>query len=124
MWHLNFSMCPPAVKSSLIRSFSMSFYGAALWRMTCPELHSTGSAVNKFLRRIWNLLYLSHTALTQRTASVQSVYNIVYHRCKNLMKEAKRCPSLLVQSVSCDAESVPWCFLVITSQAHQVVQSF
>ena len=72
--HLNFGMCSPAVKSSLLRSFCMSFYGAALWRMTCPELHSTETAVNKFLCRIWNLPYLSHTALTQRTASVPSVY--------------------------------------------------
>ena len=27
------------------------------------------------------------------------------------MKAAKRCPSLLVRTVFCDAESVPWCFL-------------
>ena len=50
--HLNFGMCSPAVKSSLLRSFCMSFYGAALWRMTCPQLHSTETAVNKFLCRI------------------------------------------------------------------------
>ena len=109
--HLNFGMCSPAVKSSLLRSFCMSFYATALWRMTCPELHSMETAVNKFLCRIWNLPYLSHTALTQRIASVQSLYNIVYQRCKNLMKAAKRCPSLLVRTVFCDAESVPWCFL-------------
>ena len=26
------------------------------------------------------------------------------------MKAAKRCPSLLVRTVFCDTESVPWCF--------------
>ena len=76
-----------------------------------PELHYIETAVNKFLRHIWNLPYISHTALTQKTASVQSVYNLVYHRCKNLMKAAKRCSSLLARTVFCDvAESVPWCF--------------
>ena len=44
-------------------------------------------------------------------ASVQSLYNIVYQRCKNRMKAAKRCPSPLVRTVFYDAESVPWCFL-------------
>ena len=108
--HLNFGMCSPAVKS-LLRSFCMSFYIAALWRMICPELHSTETAVKMFLRRIWNLPYLSYTALTQEL-HLCSVYNIVYHhRCKNLMKAGKRCLSLLVRTEFCNAESVSWCFL-------------
>ena len=74
-------------------------------------LRSLEVAVNKFLRRIWNLPYFSHTALTQRTASVESVYSVVYHRCRRLLKATKRCPSLLVRTVFCDVESVSWCFL-------------
>ena len=108
---LNFGMCSPAVKSYLLRSFCMSFYGAVLWRMACPELHSLEIAVNKSIRRIWFLPSLSHTALTQRIASVESVCNMVYYRCRNILRAAKRCPSLFVRSVFCGAESAPWCFL-------------
>ena len=54
------------------------------------------------------LPYFSHTALTERTASVESVYTVVYHRCRSLLKAAKRCPSLLVRTVFCDIESVSW----------------
>ena len=41
---------------------------------------------------------------------MESVYNMVYYRCRNILRVAKRCPSLLVRSVFCGAESAPWCF--------------
>jgi len=47
----------------------MSFYGAVLWRMACPDLHSLEIAVNNFIRHIW--------FLPQRIASVESVHNII-----------------------------------------------
>ena len=59
--------------------------------MACPELHSLEIAVNKFLRHIW-FLYVSHTALTQRIASVESVYNVVYYSCKNILRAQKYAP--------------------------------
>jgi len=70
--------------------------------MACPELHSLEIAVNKFIRIrcIWFLPFVIHTALTQRIASVESVYNMVYYRCRNILKAAKRCPSLLLHLVS------------------------
>ena len=37
---LNFGVCSAAVKSTLLQSFCMSFYGAALWKLACPELNS------------------------------------------------------------------------------------
>jgi len=58
-----------AVKSDLLKSFCMSFYGAVLWRMACPDLHSLEIAVNNFIRHIW--------FLPQRIASVESVHNII-----------------------------------------------
>ena len=66
----------------------MSFYGAALWRMACPELHSLEIATNKFIQRIWFLPFVSHTALIQRIASVEIVYNMVYYRCRNILRAA------------------------------------
>lgn len=37
---LNFGVRSTAVKSMLLQSFRMSFYGAALWKLACSELHS------------------------------------------------------------------------------------
>ena len=54
--YLNFGMCSPAVKSSLSSDHSVGLFTVR---------HSGGwleTAINKFLRRIWNLPYLSHTA--------------------------------------------------------------
>ena len=108
---LNFGVCSAAVKSMLLQSFCMSFYGAALWKVSCPELHSLEVAFNKVLRRIWNLPYRSHRALTHKTASLQSIYNLVYIRCGRLLQAAKLSPSVLVQHVFLSAALHPWCFL-------------
>ena len=80
----NFGVCSPAVKSCLLQFFCTSFYGAALWRMACPELQLLETALNKMLCRIWNLPYCSHRGLTHRLASMQSIYNLVFLRsaCK------------------------------------------
>ena len=89
----------------------MSFYGAALWKLACPELHLLEVAFNKSLRRIWNLPYCSHGALTHKTASLQSIYNLVYIRSGRLLQATKLSPSVLVQHVFLNAALYPWCFL-------------
>ena len=68
-------------------------------------------AFNEVLCRIWNLAYLSHGALTRKTASLRSIYNLVYIRCGRLLQAAKLSPSILVQHVFLSAVLYPWCFL-------------
>ena len=60
---------------------------------------------------IWNLPYRSHRALTHKTASLQSIYNLVYIKCGRLLQAAKLSPSVLVQHVFLSAALHPWCFL-------------
>ena len=72
---LNFGVCSAAVKSTLLQSL----------KLACHELHSLKVAFNKVLCRIWNLPYRSHGALTHKTASLQSIYNLVYIRCGRLL---------------------------------------
>ena len=57
---LNFGVCSAAVKSTLLQSFCMSFYGAALWKLACPELHSLKVAFNKGLCRIFPIAVMEH----------------------------------------------------------------
>jgi len=107
----NFEVCSSVVKLRLLQSFCTSFYGAALWRLACPELQLFETAFNKILRRIWNLPYCSHRGLTHRTASMQSIYNLVSLRSAKLLQAAKLCPSALVQKSFSVAASVPLSFL-------------
>ena len=99
----------------------MSFYGAALWRMARPELQLLGTALNKMLRRIWNLPYCSHRGLTHRLASMQSIYNLVFLRNTKLLQAARLCPSVLVKRAFSVAVSFPWSFLVIICALHRLL---
>ena len=85
----SFGVCSPAVKSCLLQVFCMSFYGAALWRMACPELQLLETVLNKMLRRIWNLQCCSHRGLTHRLASMQSIYNLAFLRSAKLLHTAR-----------------------------------
>ena len=83
---LNIGVCSAAVKSTLLQLFCMSFYGAALWKLACPELHSLEVAFNKVLHGIWNLPYRSHGALTHhKTAPLQSIYTSSVEDCCKLL---------------------------------------
>ena len=108
---LNFGVCSAAVKSTLLPSFCKFLYGAALRKLACPELHSLKVAFKKILRRIWNLPYCSHGALIHKTASLQSIHNLVYNRRGRLLQAAKLLPSVLVQYVFLSAALYLWCFL-------------
>ena len=107
----SFEFCSAAVKSTLLPSFCKFLYGAALRKLACPELHSLKVAFKKILRRIWNLPYCSHGALIHKTASLQSIHNLVYNRRGRLLQAAKLLPSVLVQYVFLSAALYLWCFL-------------
>ena len=107
--HLSLFCCIEVYVASVI--LYMSFYGAALWKLACPELHSLEVAFNKVLCRIWNLSYRSHGALTHKTASLQSISNLVYIKCGRLLQAAKLSPSILLQHVFLSAALYPWCLL-------------
>ena len=107
----NIGVCSPAVKSCLLQFFCTPFCGTALWRLACPEFQLLETALNKMLRRIWNLPYCSHRGLTHRLASMQSIYNLVFLRSAKLLQAARLCPSVLVQRAFSVAASFPWSFL-------------
>ena len=77
------------------------FKSVFLWSYWCCQSHSVSEscylmlctegtlpwftvAFNKVLHKIWNLPYRSHGALTRKTASLQSIYNLVYIRWKTV----------------------------------------
>ena len=71
-----FSCCDPSVKTQLFSSFCLSLYGAALWRVSCPQLRALEVSFNNILRKIWSLPRQSHTGIVHSVAGLQSIYNI------------------------------------------------
>jgi len=93
--HLNFGAWSPVVMSS-----QNILHVINLWcctRLECPEFHSTLTPLQISSARMKTF---SRTALTQRTASVESIY-----RCRCQCS----CPFLLVQVVLCSTDTVSWC---------------
>jgi len=41
-----FSADDPVVKSRLLQSYCLSLYGSALWKLSCPAIHSIGVSFN------------------------------------------------------------------------------
>ena len=73
----------------LLQSFRMSFYGAALWKLACSELHSLEVV---FCLEFGIFPIAVHGAL-------QSIYNLVHIMCGRLLQAAKLSSLVLVQHV-------------------------
>ena len=84
-----FSCCDPSVKTHLFSSFCLSLNGAALWRVSCPQLRALEVSFNNVLRKIWSLPRHSHTGIVQSVAGLQSIYNTVLYRSRKLIASAK-----------------------------------
>ena len=85
-----FSCCDPSVKTQLFSSFCLSLYGAALWRVSCPQLRALEVSFNNILRKIWSLPRQSHTGIVHSVAGLQSIYNIVLNRSRKLIASATK----------------------------------
>ena len=94
-----FSCCDPFVKTSLFSSFCLSLYGAALWRSSSPQLRALEVSFNNILRKIWSLPHHSHTGVVHSVARLESIYNTVVTRSKNLLASAGRSNSALISDL-------------------------
>ena len=94
-----FSCCDPSVKTHLFSSFCLSLYGAALWRVSCPQLRALEVSFNNVLRKIWSLPRHSHTGIVQSVAGLQSIYNTVLYRSRKLIASAKTSICSLISDI-------------------------
>ena len=54
-----FSTCDPTTKTVLFRSFCLSLYGSALWRLSCPALRSLEVTFNNILQKLCRSLAIA-----------------------------------------------------------------
>ena len=79
----------PVVKTTLFRSFCLSLYGSALWRLSSSSLRSLEVTFNNLLRKIWKLPQKCHTSILHCTSSLQSLFTDVVYRSSKLCQKAR-----------------------------------
>jgi len=82
----------------------------ALPLFACNDVVFWFPRVTPYQRQL-SMLYCSHRGLTLRTASMQSIYNLVSLGSVKLLQAAKLCPPVLVQRAFSVTASFPWAFL-------------
>ena len=82
-----FRSADPVVKTFLIKMYCLSLYGCHTWSLSSKCLFHIQVAMNKILRKVWNLPHRSHTSIVHCTADIPAICNIVYFRsCKFLSR--------------------------------------
>ena len=94
-----FSSLDPFVKCYLLKSYCLSLYGSPLWSLSSPSLRSIEVALNKLLRKVWNLPYNSHRSIVHCTSHIPTVSHLVFNRFCSLMSSVSSSSSALLHSV-------------------------
>ena len=94
-----FSAANPFVKCFLIKSYCLSLYGITLWSLSSPSIRLIEVALNKVLRKVWNLSNMSHTGIVHSVAQIPTISNILYYRFCSFFSHATSSSSILVRSV-------------------------
>ena len=68
------------VKCFLVKSYCLSLYGCPLWTLSSSPLKIIETALNKLLRKLWNLPRNSHTSIVHSVAKCHSVSNLAFKR--------------------------------------------
>jgi len=93
----------PVVKTTLFRSFCLSLYGSALWRLSSSSLRSLEVTFNNLLRKIWKLPRQCHTSILHCTSSLQSLFNVVVYRSSKLCQKARDTGIPLIHDIFTEA---------------------
>ena len=96
---VNISACDPTTKTVFFRSFCLSLYGSALWRLSFPALRSLEVTFNNILRKLWSLSRRCHTAILHMVAGLSSLFNAVERRSLKLTQTAINSGSSLLNDV-------------------------
>ena len=82
-----FRSADPVVKTFLIKMYCLSLYGCHTWSLSSKCLFHIQVAMNKILRKVWNLPHRSHTSIVHCTADIPAICNLVYScSCKFLSR--------------------------------------
>ena len=98
-----FNAADPFVKCFLVKSYCLLLYGCPLWTLSSTPLKIIETALNKLLRKLWNLPRNSHTSILHSVAKCHSVSNLAFKRFCSLYASALSSSSDLVRIVYFDS---------------------
>ena len=105
-----FNAADPFVKCFLVKSYCLSLYGCPLWTLSSTPLKIIETALNKLLRKLWNLPRNSHTSIVHSVAKCHSVSNLAFKRFCSLYASALSSSSDLVRIVYLDSSKLLYSF--------------
>ena len=75
-----FRSADPVVKTYLIKMYCLSLCDCHLWSLSSKSLNALQIAMNKILRKVWNLQFPSHSSIVHCTAIIPAINNTVFRR--------------------------------------------
>ena len=119
-----FGSADPFVKCFKIKSYCLSLYGSGAHYGLCHPPPSE-VALNKILRKVWNLPRHSHTAVVHCVALVPTVCNLLCKRFCSLYSCALSSSSLLVKSIFKNCSELMYTFSGYNHMSgHQHLRAF
>ena len=106
-----FGAVDPFVKSYLLKSYCLSLYGCPLWSLSSPSIKLIEIALNKLLRRVWNLPHHSHSGIVHCTAKISRVSNIICDRFCALSSPSLSSQSDFVRSIFLHSSQYAYSFI-------------
>ena len=100
--HMNrkaFSAVDPFTKCFLIKTYCLSLYGCSLWSLSSPSIRIIQVALNKLLRKLWNLPCDSHSGIVHCIAQIPAISNLLYDRFCSLFSSVLSSSSSLLRSI-------------------------
>ena len=98
----------PFVKTFLFKMYCLSLYGCVLWSLSSPSIRRLQVAINKILRKIWNLPRYSHTSIVLNTARISFVHSIIMHRYSKFISRCLESECLFVKIIISDAVNLAY----------------
>ena len=105
-----FHAADPFVKCYLLKSFCLSLFGCSLWSLSSSSIRVIEVALNKLLRKLWNLPRNSHSSIVHCVAEIDTISSMVYSRFCSRLSTAVSSSSSLVRSVLIVSSQVVYSF--------------
>ena len=103
-----FRSADPVVKTFLIKMYCLSLYA---WSLSSKCLFHLQVAMNKILRKVWNLPHRSHTSIVHCTADIPAICSIVYSRSCKFLSRSLLSYAPIVSSIIRESSSLVYTFL-------------
>ena len=106
-----FRSADPVVKTYLIKMYCLSLYGFHLWSLSSKSPNALQIALNKILRKVWNLPPCSHSSIVHCTTIIPAIHNTVFRRFNQFLSRSVLSHVPIVSSIIHQSSLLAYNFL-------------